>query len=570
MKTSGARLPRPTSLHSFRHLNLRLTVTLLVCLAGLGGLYGAAGVEENRDDLAARVVILANRDDPDSLRIARHYAEVRGVPSTNIISLSMPVAETITWAEFIPKIWNPLLNALVVAHWVDAMPMEAHDAIGRRRYAAHGHQIAALVICRGVPLRIANDPAYAAAVSPLSVRGEFQTNAGAVDSELALLATPDYPINAFVPNPLFRADAPLGLHEREIVKVARLDGPTVEDALQLVDRALAAEKTGLLGRAYIDLSGYDRTGDEWFAATAQQAQRLGFDTDIDREPATMPVTARCDAPVLYFGWYAENLCGPFALPGFRFPPGAIALHLHSYSAATLHSTTTGWTGPLIARGVTATVGNVYEPYLQFTHRPNLLLEALARGTTLVDAAFYALPSLSWQQVLIGDPLYRPFRTHLSQQLEHVVDLPPKLAGYAVMRETRRLDPFGQSAETLARLQRAQRESPSLALGLEIARRHLAGGHVGNTTAALEIFLQREWFASDEWALVRLATELLRNAGQPAKAVALWQLLFRMPAFPVTVRDAWLPEAIAAAHAAGDAEQTTLWENELSPVSSAPR
>ena len=40
-----------------------------------GGLYAA-------DDLAARVIILANSDDPDSLRIARHYAEVRRVPSS--------------------------------------------------------------------------------------------------------------------------------------------------------------------------------------------------------------------------------------------------------------------------------------------------------------------------------------------------------------------------------------------------------------------------------------------------------------------------------------------------------
>ena len=33
------------------------------------------------EDLAARVIILANSEDPDSLRIARHYAEVRRVPA---------------------------------------------------------------------------------------------------------------------------------------------------------------------------------------------------------------------------------------------------------------------------------------------------------------------------------------------------------------------------------------------------------------------------------------------------------------------------------------------------------
>lgn len=90
---------------------------------------------------------------------------------------------------------------------------------------------------------------------------------------------------------------------------------------------------------------------------------MGYDTSVDRAPATMPVTARIDAPVMYFGWYGGNLEGPFTLPGFRFPPGAIALHIHSYSATTVRSASSGWVGPFVARGVTAAMGNVYEPYL---------------------------------------------------------------------------------------------------------------------------------------------------------------------------------------------------------------
>ena len=52
------------------------------------------------------VVILANSDDPDSIPIAEHYAEVRGVPKRNIIALKMPEEETITWREFIDQIWQ--------------------------------------------------------------------------------------------------------------------------------------------------------------------------------------------------------------------------------------------------------------------------------------------------------------------------------------------------------------------------------------------------------------------------------------------------------------------------------
>ena len=63
----------------------------------------------------------------------------------------------------------------------------------------------------------------------------------------------------------------------------------------------------------------------------------------------------------------------------------------------------------MALGVTATLGTVFEPYLQFTHRPSLFLRALSRGKNFGDAVYYALPALSWQAVAIGDPLYRPFK-----------------------------------------------------------------------------------------------------------------------------------------------------------------
>jgi hypothetical protein len=51
---------------------------------------------------------------------------------------------------------------------------------------------------------------------------------------------------------------------------------------------------------------------------------------------------------------------------------------------------------------------VFEPYLQLTHRPDLLLRALLRGDNFGDAVVYAQPALSWHTIAIGDPLYRPF------------------------------------------------------------------------------------------------------------------------------------------------------------------
>ena len=52
------------------------------------------------------------------------------------------------------------------------------------------------------------------------------------------------------------------------------------------------------------------------------------------------------------------------------------------------------------------------------------MRALSRGQTLGEAAYYALPALSWQAVVIGDPLYRPFLVSLEDQERNAPALPP--------------------------------------------------------------------------------------------------------------------------------------------------
>ncbi len=529
------------------------------------GLVRAADVEPS---LAARVIILANRDDPDSLRIARHYAEVRGVPEANLFALKMPVNESISWGEFVATIWQPLLDQLVPAGWIEAIPMAAIDAVGRRKYAPYRHRIAALVVCRGVPLKIEHDPALYAEVRPLTARGEFRTNAGAVDAELSLLALPNYPINAFVANPLFQNERPSAYELGQVVKVSRLDGPTAEDANALVDRAVTAEHTGLLGRAYVDIANRDNIGDPWLENTAKQLAALGFDTGIDREPGTMPATARIDAPVLYFGWYSGAIDGPFLLPGFRFAPGAIALHIHSYSAGTLRQSAVGWTGPLVARGVTATVGNVHEPYLHFTHPPHLLLRALARGATWVDAGFYALPALSWQAVLIGDPLYRPFAVPLEQQVANLAGLPPLLAPYAVLRRMHQLDDENRRDEATAFGLAAQRKVPGLAVGVTLARRFLETDDKDAAGRALGFASLLTSFQANEWALARQAAQLFETAGRPDRATAVWRTLLATASLPAQLRLAWLPDALNAARSARNAAQAQAWQSELTALTVA--
>ncbi len=86
------------------------------------------------------------------------------------------------------------------------------------------------------------------------------------------------------------------------------------------------------------------------------------------------------------------------------------------SASSLRGTRGYWAGPLLHRGAAATMGNVYEPYLQLTPQVDLFYERLAQGGTFLEAAYCSQPALSWQTTFVGDPLYRPFRTSLDDQV----------------------------------------------------------------------------------------------------------------------------------------------------------
>ncbi len=513
--------------------------------------------------LADRVVIVANSDAPDSVAIARHYAQVRGVPPGNVIALPMPVTETITWRQFVAKVWQPLEDELVRRGWIDAIAMDLLDDVGRRKYAISGHKIAALVVCRGVPLKISNDPTLFKDFKPYTDHDEFRTNQGAVDSELSLLAQTDYPINASVPNPLYGDLHPTDDELSRVVKVSRLDGPTAADALGLVDLAVKAESTGLLGRAYIDIAGPHETGDQWLNTVASEISALGFDLSVGHGPLTVPETARFDAPVLYFGWYAQDINGPFLLPGFRFPPGAIAVHIHSFSASTLRSPTGGWCGPLVARGATATVGNVFEPYLEYTHHLDMLLEALVDGNDLVDAAYYSLPVLSWQSIVIGDPLYRPFAVPLSEQVKDLSALPPQLAGYAAIREMNLLVAEGRGADAIDAGKGAMKTAPNLALALALGRLLQASGNKEEAAWTVADAANAAGTSSESWELVREAAVFLATIGRSAEALDIYRKLFLIDQVPPEIRSHWLVEAREVALSAGDAAQAAEWKNEIS-------
>jgi uncharacterized protein (TIGR03790 family) len=517
---------------------------------------------------AEHVVVVANASLPDSIAVARHYMAARAIPEANLVALPMPTGETVTWRQFVSEVWGPLAAELVLRGWIDAIPMDLVDEVGRRKYAVSGHRIEAMALCWGVPLRIANDPTLLRDVPPLTQHEEFRTNQASVDSELSLIAQTGTPITACVPNPLFHNYQPSEEDRRNVVKVARLDGPTPADAMALVDHAVEAERTGLLGRAYVDKAGPHESGNRWLSAAAARLDELGFDTSVGLGPATMGQGSRFDAPVLYFGWYTSDISGPFLLPGFRFPPGAVAVHIHSFSAHTLRSASEGWCGPLVARGATATVGNVFEPYLEYLHRPDLLLDALSQGRDLVDAAYYALPVLSWQCVVVGDPLYTPFAVTSAAQARMLRSLPEALGGYAVVRRMNILAAQGRPDDALAAGRLGMRERPNLALALALGRRMADAGNREAAAWMVRDAAQAEAVSVSAGSLFAEAGDFLSRIGRPGEAVTVYRKLLEQDGIPPEAAVSWFASGRRIALESGDTALAAQWREQMSAAMAA--
>jgi uncharacterized protein (TIGR03790 family) len=277
------------------------------------------------------------------------------------------------------------------------------------------------VLCYGVPWRIKPDTGLFEPEAE-TARPELRRNEAAVDSELACLPVCErpYPLVGPLGNPFYATTNATGMHPTNgLLMVTRLDGPTPEIARGLVDKAVEAERDGWWGRAYFDLRGNVepdlKQGEEWLGNAAQLCRQLGFETVVDTNADVFPAGFPMSQIAFYAGWYRENVCGPFALPDVEFMPGAFAYHLHSFSAASLRSSTQQWVGPFLAKGVTITMGSVQEPYLGGTPDIGVFAARLIfQGMSFGEAAYASQNALSWQTTVVGDPLYRPCGRRLQE------------------------------------------------------------------------------------------------------------------------------------------------------------
>ncbi len=362
---------------------MRLACCLAVLLPALGASTAAA---QDSD----KVLVIVNERSPRSRAIAEYYARKRSIPANQILRLKAPLSEEISREEFNRDIQAPIASFLREKGWID-----------RIHYIVTTHDV------------------------PLKISGKVDRvgDAASVDSELATLYQQlrglSVHLQGFVDNPYYRKSGPFRHPQHALYMVTRLTGYTFEDVKRIIDKSLAARN---FGRVVLDLKSFDLDdGNYWLKLAAEQAPKRRV--KIDEGGGILSGIADV---IFYASWGSNDPARKSRFTKLHWLPGAIATQYVSTDARTFKEPPPDWeigpwgnplryfegspqslTADLIREGVTGASGHVYEPFLQYSPRPNVLVRAyVVEGRNLAESFYAAMPVLSWMNVIVGDPLCR--------------------------------------------------------------------------------------------------------------------------------------------------------------------
>ena len=396
-----------------------------------------------------KVYLVVNDNDPDSMSIAQNYCRIRDVPMENILVFSMPTSGFVGRKTYFEKVEAPILLKLVEKGAIKAVDTKSSDPFGRRIIIPSEINVDFLILCKGVPWQLLRSEK-----SPTGKKYNMQnTDAAAVDSELSACFIPQKNFDFACKNPLFKNYKNGDLYKAaQILRVARLDGASKSEIVEAMKKSYDAERNGLRGRVYIDQSQYSPLGDKWLNSVKSRLEAEYFDVSESPARALFNYSDRFDAPAVYFGWYTFEAYGYFKEKNMSFADGAFGWHIYSFSATEMHNPKK-WAPAFVGLGAGATVGNVHEPFLSMTHHPDLFVEALLDGKTAGEAAYASIPVLSWQNIFLGDPMYRPFLVTLDEQVKNLEQGKfDEFSQYVVVRQMNKLlkTSSRESAEAFAK------------------------------------------------------------------------------------------------------------------------
>lgn len=370
----------------------RISAWLLLGTAAWGGTAWSATGE------AERVMLVVNENSARSRRIGDFYARWHNLAPAQICRLRSSPAENIKSETISRDAYQREIEA-PISRCIDLRPPAA-----RPWY---------LVLTQGLPIRIQG----------AGVKEWQQTEQASVDSELAALPLRrggrNAPLAGVLRNPFFEQKyARFDPAAFPVLLVTRLAGYNFEDVQRSVERCRGAKNRGV---AVLDLKADDDAmGNDWLRSAAillPQGRSV-----LDTSPK---VLSGIPDVIAYASWGSNDRVRKSRKSGMQWLPGALAAEYVSSSARTLtmppyHWSLGTWSDSrtwfagspqsmildYVWEGVSGISGATDEPYLSTLPRPHILFPAYLGGRNLAESFYLALPVLSWQILIVGDPLCR--------------------------------------------------------------------------------------------------------------------------------------------------------------------
>ena len=382
------------------------------------------------------ILVIANKNSHKSIDTAKYYLSKRKIPPDNLVEVEVADKETCSRTDYNAEVVTPVRRYL-----------EKNGSV---------RHIRCLVLMYGIPLKVASPVIRAEEKEEIralkkrknvlknqlkkigeenkKVRNDLkkelnevnkkiaklgiQDQRASLDSEIALVFEKDYPLSGWIFNPYYLGfkNKTLPIKKEHVLMVSRLDGPDVKTVKRIIDDSIKTEEKGLSGIAYFDARWPD-PGHKKLSAYALYDRSIHLASGRVKKSRRLPVVldekqdlfkpGACPDAALYCGWYSlANY-----VDAFQWKSGSIGYHIASSECSTLKQKNSNvWCKKMLEKGVAATIGPVSEPYVNAFPLPELFFGLLVDGNlTLAECYLISIPYLSWKMVLVGDPLYRPFK-----------------------------------------------------------------------------------------------------------------------------------------------------------------
>lgn len=343
------------------------------------------------------VLVLINSNSPVSEQVGTYFASTRNVPAQNIVRVNAPTAEEIDSTAF------------------TSMRTQVESYITSRGLT---NQINYIVTTKGMPLSVNRGNTFSTSSPSSSVESELSLILGPYSSSIGG--------NGIVFSPYYYQNMHFSKTAFGVYLVTRLDGYSYDEIKAMIDKGGPNRAFSSTGSKFVFDQDPDWNGSLPGLNNAMTSAKTilagkGLNGQLDQ---TTTYLTNQSSVIGYVSWgsndHYASLYTQYAKPSNGWAAGAIAETYVSTSGRTFNAPAAygqSLIADLVTEGITGVKGYVYEPFSFSMAVVSVLFDRYTGGYNLAESYYMASRSLSWMDVVVGDPKTSVYATQGPMPIE---------------------------------------------------------------------------------------------------------------------------------------------------------